>query len=308
MDERSPMISVGLAVYNGEAYLREAVDSILAQTYTDFELILSDNASTDSTEQICREYAAIDSRVRYSRNPVNIGGANNENLTFQLSRGKYFHLAAHDDVIANDFLEKCLAVLESKPEIVLCYTEMIIIDGEGNKRERIKNQIGLELHAYQRFGRITRRFHLCESIYGLIRSDAVRKTELQKNYTNSDRTFLSELGLYGRFYQIPEPLFFKRLHEKNVFRNWRTRMAWFDSSYVGKIALPYWIQYADYFRTIRKAAPSLKDKLLCYLYMLGPYIWEHARYMVKDVVYAIYMLMHSVEWRKQRYESSNNWS
>lgn len=308
MNENPPLVSVGLAVYNGEEYLAEAIDSILAQTYTHFELVLSDNASTDRTQSICEAYAARDPRIKVSRNPKNIGGANNENLVFTLSSGKYFHLAAHDDKIAPDFLARCVEVLEANPDIVLCYTEMIVIDGNGQEMQRVGNAVGLEARPYQRFARITRRFHWCESIYGLLRSDTVRKTNLQKNYTNSDRTFLSELGLLGKFYQIPEALFYKRLHKKNEFRNWRTRMAWFDPSFVGKIGLPYWLQYADYFQTIRRAAPTATDRWLCYLHMIGPYLLEHGRYMVKDLLFAIVMLTHSMEWRKKKYESSNNWS
>jgi glycosyltransferase involved in cell wall biosynthesis len=86
MTAKTPKISIGLPVRNGEEYLEESIDSILAQTFTDFELIISDNASTDRTEAICRAYAAKDRRIRYYRNPVNIGGANYGNLTFQLAR------------------------------------------------------------------------------------------------------------------------------------------------------------------------------------------------------------------------------
>ena len=78
-------MSIGLAVYNGEKYLAEAIESLLAQTFRDFELIISDNASTDGTAEICERYAARDPRIRYSRNTTNIGGANNENLTFSMA-------------------------------------------------------------------------------------------------------------------------------------------------------------------------------------------------------------------------------
>src|SRR6478735_5395035 len=99
-----PKVSIGLAVYNGERYLDEAITSILSQTFTDFELVICDNDSSDSTPEICRRFAAADDRIRYYRNPVNIGGVRNENRTMFLARGEYFKLAAHDDRIAPEFL------------------------------------------------------------------------------------------------------------------------------------------------------------------------------------------------------------
>ncbi len=201
-----PTVSIGLAVYNGEKYIREAIDSILCQTYPDFELIISDNASTDRTEAICRAYAERDPRVQYSRNPVNIGGANNENRTFRLSKGKYFHLAAHDDCVAPNFLEKCLAVLEEKPEVVLCHTQVVEINEHGEQLRVTGSRLGEEPKPHQRFGRMTKRFHFCEAIYGLIRSDILWKTRLQLNYTNSDRTLLSRVKLIWSFLSDPRAI------------------------------------------------------------------------------------------------------
>ena len=105
-----PRVSIGLPVYNGERYLRESIDSILAQTFQDFELVVCDNASTDETARICEEYAERDPRVRYFRNARNIGGINNANLTFERSRGDLFRWAAHDDVCAPVLLERCVQV------------------------------------------------------------------------------------------------------------------------------------------------------------------------------------------------------
>src|SRR5262252_3377793 len=116
-----PTVSVGLPVYNGERYLEESIDSILAQTYTDFELIISDNASTDRTECICRRYAAADARVRYYRNERNIGGYPNHSRVFSLARGRYFRFAAHDDVCDRQLLARCVEALELHPEAVLSY-------------------------------------------------------------------------------------------------------------------------------------------------------------------------------------------
>ena len=131
MNEKTPKVSIGLAVYNGENYLEQAINSILSQTFRDFELIISDNASTDRTKEICLKYAKQDPRICYHRNAVNIGGANNENLTFKMARGEYFRWAAHDDYCAPTLIEKCLEQLEKDPTVVLCHSKVIAIDGCG---------------------------------------------------------------------------------------------------------------------------------------------------------------------------------
>src|SRR3989337_590294 len=118
-----PTVSIGLPVFNGEKYLRQALDSILAQTYQDFELIISDNASTDKTQQICREYVKKDSRIRYYRNKRNLGATRNHNRVFELSCGEYFKWASHDDLLAPEFLSRCVSVLDQDHSIVLCHSK-----------------------------------------------------------------------------------------------------------------------------------------------------------------------------------------
>src|SRR5207244_8337852 len=121
MTAHIPRVSIGLAVYNGERFLRQTLDSIAAQTFEGFELVISDNASSDSTEEICRTYAARDSRIKYSRNSVNIGGNDNFNRAFRLSSGQYFRWSAADDIFAPTSLEVCVNVLDEHAEVVLCY-------------------------------------------------------------------------------------------------------------------------------------------------------------------------------------------
>src|SRR2546428_8185883 len=126
---RIPRVSIGLGVYNGQVFLNQTLDSILAQTFDDFELIISDNASTDGTEEICREYAARDGRIRYSRNATNIGSNGNFKRVFQLATGEYFRWSAADDLFAPTSLQECVNVLDDHPKVVLCYPRTILIDG-----------------------------------------------------------------------------------------------------------------------------------------------------------------------------------
>src|SRR3989442_255266 len=128
---RRPRVSVGMPVYNGERYLAEAVDSLLAQTYEDFELIICDNASTDRTGEIARSYAARDTRVRYARNEKNLGAGGNFRRAVALASGEYFRWAASDDVCAPQSLARCVEVLDQEPAAVLAYPSTRFIDEHG---------------------------------------------------------------------------------------------------------------------------------------------------------------------------------
>ena len=127
-----PPVTIGLPVYNGQDHVRAAVESILAQTYTDLELLVCDNASTDATGDIIAELAAQDARIRYHRNPKNIGLIGNFNLAYRLSRSPYFKWAAVDDLCAPTLLEKCVAVLDADPGVVLCHSRTDIIGANGS--------------------------------------------------------------------------------------------------------------------------------------------------------------------------------
>src|SRR5262245_48603442 len=130
---RTPRISIGLPVYNGDRFLGEALDCLLSQTFEDFELIVADNASTDETPVICRAYAAADKRVRYVRNEVNIGAYRNFNKVFQLASGKYFKWAAADDVCHKELLARCLSVLETDSSVVAAYAKARFVDQDGQQ-------------------------------------------------------------------------------------------------------------------------------------------------------------------------------
>ncbi|MGL5806802.1 MAG: glycosyltransferase family 2 protein [Xenococcaceae cyanobacterium] len=285
--DKSPKVSIGLAVYNGEKYIKEAIDSILAQTFTDFELIISDNASSDRTEEICREYAERDSRIRYYRNATNIGGINNENLTFALSQGKYFRLAAYDDILAPELLEKCVEVLDRNPSVILCYSTTIIIDQNGKCIGKLDRDLAHSTKPLERFCDFASH-HDCEPTYGLVRANILSQTELQSNYPESDIAFLGELSLYGQFYRIPAPLFYRRYHQKqesnytSLYSSfyekiaiWRysaipdrekSHFSWFDL--VGAAYYYHWLQFLDYFHIISRASLTLNERIYCYFYVL----------------------------------------
>ncbi len=271
-----PKVSIGLPVYNGERFLREALDSILAQTFNNFDVLLYDNASTDSTETICREYAGRDSRIKYRRHETNLGAGRNYNLTFLDSTGEYFKWAAHDDIMAPTFLEKCVEALDKHPEIVLVFPKMMDIDDDGNHLpERNISHIpraerGASPKIHQRFRKLIRWDYTIEEIFGLIRSDVLRKTKLFLNYSDSDRTLLAEIALYGPILEVPETLFYHRMHKEssvNLFPTREERGAWFDPKLAGKTAFPRNRQVWEYVRMLLHHPIGFANRVLCFVFV-----------------------------------------
>jgi glycosyltransferase involved in cell wall biosynthesis len=269
MKKDKPSVSIGLPVFNGENYLEEALDSILAQTYTDFELIISDNASTDGTEEICRAYATKDRRIRYYRNEQNLGAAWNYNRVFELSTGEYFKWAAHDDLCAPEFLELCVEVLDRDTSVVLCHSKTRIIDEHGKPLFNYIVKLNTDsTKPHERFRDMISVEHWCFQVCGVARARALRMTPLIANYTGSDRNLLAELSLIGRVYEIPEYLFFRRQHSKqstSSFPDGRERMTWFDPTNAGRIRFPIWLKFHGYFTSVIRVPMSRYERTLCYI-------------------------------------------
>jgi glycosyltransferase involved in cell wall biosynthesis len=206
-----PLVSIGVPVYNGERFLRQALDSLVNQTYSDFELIISDNASTDGTPEICKDYAGRDPRIRYIRQPINIGVARNWNALVHEARGVYFKWAPASDYCAPQMLERCIEAMNADTGIVLCYGKTLLVDEDGHPVELYEHDTSIsEPLPSERFERVCRQLWLNNIMCGVYRRDVLRRTRLHRVYPHSDRALMAELALYGRFKLIDEVLFFRR--------------------------------------------------------------------------------------------------
>ncbi|MGE0826090.1 MAG: glycosyltransferase family 2 protein [Candidatus Binatia bacterium] len=284
--------SIGLPVYNGEKFLPEALDSLLAQTFIDFEVVISDNASTDRTREICCTYAARDSRIRYFRNEANRGVAWNHNNVFSLSRGKYFQWIGHDDVLAPQYLERCITILDQDPSIILCYSRSKRLDENGqffdDKHDHLATDSAKPLIRFRDLVCIE---HSSLAMFGVMRAEVLKKTVLLGYYPSGDRVLLAQLGLFGRFHQIPEPLFFRRVHpgqSTNLRRHIRALQ--FDPKRSGFFVLPRWEMFGGYFSCISKAPISRYEQLQCYILAIKAIkLWW--REMRDDVLVAIKQIL-----------------
>jgi glycosyltransferase involved in cell wall biosynthesis len=264
-------VSIGMPVYNGERFIHEALDSILAQTYPYFELIISDNASSDGTAEICRDYATRDGRIRYHRNEKNLGLSRNFNCVFEMSSGKYFKWAAHDDRLAPEFLAKCVDALDRNPLIVLCEPLGKTISASGTiiGEPRLEPARLSSPHRHIRFGHLmqTDRVSSCE-YFGLIRSDILRRTTLIQGYPGGENSLRVELGLQGPFMVIPEYLFYFRDHPDRSYKKHtclHRAGEWFDIANAGKALYPHWRRLSDYCRCLTRVPMSRWERFMCAL-------------------------------------------
>ena len=282
-----PFVSIGFPVYNGDNFLEESFTSILHQTYEDFELIISDNASTDRTQEICKEYALKDNRIKYFRNNENLGAAWNFNRVFELSSGKYFKWSAHDDICAPEHLFKCVDVLDHDNSVLLAYPKAKIIGEDGKFLENYRynslpNVSSLKPH--ERFWDNIMINRWCLHVFGLTRSHVLKKTPLIGNYSGSDRVLLSELSLHGRFYEIDEYLFtLRKRGPGRMFPDRRSRMAWFDPANKNHTVFPEWRVLFEFCNAIRRTPLSHNENLNCYL-ITARWMLKKRKRLVKDIL------------------------
>lgn len=296
-----PRLSIGMPVYNGENYVADAIRSILDQTYTDFELIVSDNASTDATPEIVEAFAAIDPRVRFVRNARNMGASYNFNRTFELARGEYFRQAAHDDTLAPTCLEKCIAVLDADPAVALAYTQSQCIDEADRhmcdytdvmdfRQDDPADRFAAHLRrAFDRRPEKTRGSNpACNPIFGIARASMLRTTPMVANYIASDLILLGEIALHGKIVEVPEMLFTIRAHPTTSWAQNPSIVdiaAWFDPANRNRMIsyMPHLRWFNEYAAAIRRVPMTKRQRREC-IGLLVSWATSHARDFIHESI------------------------
>jgi glycosyltransferase involved in cell wall biosynthesis len=256
----APLVSVGLPVYNGEAFVARALDSLLEQDFEDFEIIICDNASHDTTYEIAASYAERDTRIRLHRNPQNLGLAGNFNRTFELSRGRYFKWAAHDDWHAPQSLRLTVQAMEENPAAVLCATGVSLVDEHGMEFDRwVPPAEMAEPEAHRRMHRLLLALGETHPMYGLIRASALGRTSLIQGYVGSDRTLLAELSLLGPFVSVPEILHFYTV-SASARRSYRPSVH-YDPRNAGRPPLRTWRLIHKHLDVVRRSDLTARQRL-----------------------------------------------
>ncbi len=310
-----PMLTVGMPVYNADRFLSKALDSLLTQTFADFELLISDNASTDRTEAICREYALRDRRIRYFRNEKNMGAGWNFRRVYSLAMGKYYKQAAHDDFCEPEFFETCIKALERDRGLTVAYTKTRVVDASGEFIEDYDCPLRTgDEDPVVRFADLLLSGHRCFQIFGIHRMSALKKLPPQGSFAHADRILLAQLGLLGRFYEAPQRLFISTRHEGQSVWTMPTRtrsqsfrltrspgalpnLEWWDPSRGRAISFPEWNAFGQYCKSIRNSPLTAYQKVRAYGVM-GRWAAKYRRRLMGDVVLASDQLLWN--WQTSR--------
>ncbi|MBN1464118.1 glycosyltransferase family 2 protein [candidate division KSB1 bacterium] len=271
-----PLISVGMPVYNGERYLSQAIDSILAQSFADFTLIISDNASIDRTQAICQDYANRDSRIRYIRQPKNLGGPRNWNYLFSCSQSPYFKWASANDLCHPDFLSGCKKILDERHDVVLCYPRTKFIDENGQVSKEYQDVLDIQdENSTDRFIRLLMTMKLNNAESGLMRASALRKTALEGIHQGGDINLMAELILYGKFYELPEYYYYRRMSPDSATLNKsKEEIRQFNNPNSGKIDLSTFKYHFAFFRAVHNASLQLSEKMRLYRFLTKEVYWS----------------------------------
>ena len=287
----TPRLTIGLPVYNGERYIESAIISLLQQTFTDFELVISDNGSTDRTPEIVQALQLRDTRIAFHRNTENIGAAANFNLVAKRAAGTFFAWANHDDLWASTYYERCIAALLKDESAILSYAKSAKICDDGTLVAELMGDLGI---SNDRADKRLRKYHdhfiatdrsngwsgheiegLWMPVYGVIRTEVLKRTDLIGTYISSDTVLLEQLAAYGKFLEIDEVLFFKRDHEGRSMRDslaYDNRWKWFTGQDVRVFLFPRLQILYKRLRAIGNTTLRPWDKALCLVEMLAFYV------------------------------------
>lgn len=265
MLDTSNLVSIGLPIYNEAQYISRAIDSWLAQDYSNFELVIVDNASTDGTAEICRAYSGKDERIRLIENPQNIGTYRNHKLVFEMSRGKYFTWAGGHDYVHPSFISKTIQVLNANANIVMCTTRSEFRD-ENNACWRVTKG-GLDLRGLPPYKRFASMLNHAVSggtanlFYGLYRREMISSALEFKKSIGSDVIFLTQVALLGEVVQLEDVLYYRFMSRDRSGRLKRHLNAIFgEHSFELGFQLPNINMLLTYIQVIEESDLAHKDK------------------------------------------------
>lgn len=272
-----PLVSIGVPVFNAERFLKRALDSLLDQSLSDFELIISDNASTDGTQAICEDYARRDFRIRYIRQNSNIGAPRNWNVLVHEARGVFFKWASANDYCVPVMLEQCVKTMQADPGIVLCYGRTQLVDENEQPIEIYEHDMAFdEALPSERFDRVCTQLRLNNAQSGVFRRDVLRLTRLDRLYPSGDMALMAELALYGRFQMIPVVLLFRR-QSRGTFTSMLTpleRQKVYNPKAKAPMKFILTRRHLDNLGSISRAPISLVEKLRAYRVALRLARWD----------------------------------
>lgn len=261
----APTVTVGLPVYEGERHLQGAIDSILSQSFKDFELVISDNGSTDATPEIVAAAAAADERVRSFRVPTNRGASWNFNNVLHQARGRLFKWASHDDQLMPTMLERCVTASRDDPDAVLWYPLTTEIDDDGRPVGPVDDRLPLDdPEPHVRLERMLTLYEGSNPIFGVLDTATLRTTRLLDDFHSSDVVLIGELAMRGRFVEIDERLFLRRWEFRSTESRTREEVdEWFNPDTRRSHVFVRSRLFREMTRSILRAPLEPSEKLRC---------------------------------------------
>ena len=306
--QAAPTVSIGVPVRNGERFLPETLESLLAQSFTDLEILVCDNASDDRTRVIVRDFSRSDRRVRYVRQPHDIGFVANCNYALALANGRFFQWTAADDVWHPDFVRQAVDVLQTDRTVISCYAETAIIDASGTVINHEDYVLDLDaavpsqrLRAF--FSANRRRGYRSHAIFGLTRTDVLRDVGGHSQHVSGDWVTLVALCARGRIHRLPQVLFYNRDHtDRSTGAQGRTTRCgsalsqrlgggprpsseWFDPAKQGRIVLPDWDILWQYTLAVTHAPMKPAERVRS-LAFLGAFAARRSPRLARDLLVA----------------------
>jgi len=279
MPSAPPLVTIGLPVYNGETFVARTIQSLLAQTLGDFEILVSDNASTDGTVPLVRRFAESDPRIRLFEQPSNRGVARNWNFVARQARGRYFKWSSASDLYAPNFLATCVDALEQAPDAALAFTWTTYIDDGDREIGRSDRDFDLtDEDPVGRFVQICVRLSINNALQGVFRTDLVNRTRLVRNYPAGDLVFMSEAALRGKFVLVPQRLTLRRASPEHWTANREPgateRMFWPSGS--PRLRIIHIRRHVDYIAAALGAPLPARDRLRALIFTLKHAYWSRA--------------------------------
>ncbi|MEM9562777.1 MAG: glycosyltransferase family 2 protein [Actinomycetota bacterium] len=274
----APTVTVGLPVYNGERFLERSLRSVLDQTWTDLEVVVSDNGSTDRSLEIVREVAAGDPRVTIVASDTNRGAAWNYNNTLANARGRYFRWHADDDWFEPTLITKLVEALDGDDGAVVAHSWTRFVDDDGATTREFPDDLGVDSpEANERLARAVVNLTFCNPVFGLIRTDVLQRTAKIASFPGSDATLLYELAINGRFAVVPELLYNRRPGNSIKTNNSMRAVAeWFSPNGSGG-RFPALAQFIETVRAILRAPLSTGERIRCGVAFVRHWPIDYAR-------------------------------
>jgi glycosyltransferase involved in cell wall biosynthesis len=293
--ERIPQVSVGMPVYNSARWIQQSVESILTQSFGDIELIISDNASTDDTFEICEDYARQDARIRLYRNPENVGANRNYLAVLRHARAPLFKWASSNDICAPTFIEKCKAMLECDRDAVLAFSKTVLFENDlADAKPYDRDVVLLSSVASERLTQLYHELGLNNVFNAVIRRQALLDAAPLGSFQRADIALIAELALMGKFLLVPEQLFFRRMSAEAATKLKSAREG--DLHIEPRIRHPMkwqnWLFYSALLRMTVRHRPITADSMRALAYVLRRMNWARV-HLAQDV----WRAMAQSEWR-----------